>query len=63
MLSTWLDGGLDPTDVAERAGDSVEVLLNRSAEYLDGHRARNDRLDQKALEIDDEQADPDGLDG
>lgn len=25
-LSLWLNSGRDPTDVAERAGDSVEVL-------------------------------------
>lgn len=50
-LSTWLNGGVDPTDVAERAGNSVEVLLKRYVKCLDGHRTRNNRLIQKALEI------------
>ncbi|MEU0985074.1 hypothetical protein [Streptomyces sp. NPDC005953] len=30
-LSTWLNAGVDPTEVAERAGNSVEVLLARHA--------------------------------
>jgi integrase len=51
-LSTWLNGGVDPTDVAERAGNSVEVLLKRYAKCLDGRRARNNTLIQRALEID-----------
>jgi hypothetical protein len=55
-LSTWLNGGVDPTDVAERAGNSVEVLLKRYAKCLDGHRDRNNRLIQAALEIEDEHA-------
>ncbi|MFD5761823.1 site-specific integrase, partial [Streptomyces sp. NPDC127044] len=34
--STWLNVGVDPTEVAERAGNSVEVLLTRHAKCLDG---------------------------
>lgn len=52
-LSTWLNGGVAPTDVAERAGNSVEVLLERYAKCLDGHRARNNKLIERALEIGD----------
>lgn len=37
-LSSWLDAGVDPTDVAERAGNSVEVLLSRYAKCLDGRQ-------------------------
>ncbi len=37
-LSTWLNSGVDPTEVAERAGNSVEVLLSRYAKYIDGRR-------------------------
>ncbi|GGJ50260.1 hypothetical protein GCM10010121_071690 [Streptomyces brasiliensis] len=37
-LSTWLNAGVDPTDVAERAGNSVEVLLTRYAKCLDGRQ-------------------------
>ncbi|MEW2471764.1 site-specific integrase [Streptomyces sp. NPDC046994] len=37
-LSTWLNAGVDPTKVAERAGNSVEVLLTRYAKCLDGRQ-------------------------
>lgn len=37
-LSTWLNAGVDPTEVAERAGNSVEVLLTRNAKCLDGRQ-------------------------
>ena len=36
--STWLNAGVDPTEVAERAGNSVEVLLTRYAKCLDGRQ-------------------------
>lgn len=48
-LSTWLNGGVDATDVAERAGNSVEVLLKRYAKCLDGNRERNNKLIEQAL--------------
>ncbi|MFC7245151.1 tyrosine-type recombinase/integrase [Catellatospora aurea] len=35
-LSTWLNGGVPPTDVADRAGHSVEILLRIYAKCLDG---------------------------
>lgn len=53
VLSTWLNGGVDPTDVAERAGNSVDVLMKRYAKCLDGHHERNNMLIQKALGIGD----------
>lgn len=37
-LSTWLNSGVDPTEVAERAGNSVEVLLGRYAKCIDGRQ-------------------------
>ena len=37
-LSTWLNGGVPPTQVAEWAGQSVEVLLRIYAKCLDGGR-------------------------
>ncbi|MDQ0578106.1 hypothetical protein QF030_000284 [Streptomyces rishiriensis] len=37
-LSTWLNAGVDCTQVAERAGNSVEVLLTRYAKCLDGRQ-------------------------
>lgn len=38
-LSTWLNAGVDPTEVAERAGNSVEVLMTRYAKCLYGRAA------------------------
>jgi hypothetical protein len=37
-LSTWLNAGVNPTEVAECAGNSVEVLLTRYAKCLDGRQ-------------------------
>lgn len=45
-LSTWLNAGVDPTEVAERAGNSVEVLLARYAKCLYGRReVANQRIE------------------
>ncbi|MEU3604815.1 tyrosine-type recombinase/integrase [Streptomyces sp. NPDC035033] len=45
-LSTWLNAGVDATEVAERAGNSVEVLLTRYAKCLDGRQeVANRRID------------------
>jgi hypothetical protein len=38
-LSTWLNGGVAPTQVAEWAGHSVEVLLRVYAKCLEGSDA------------------------
>ncbi|WP_211246475.1 hypothetical protein [Amycolatopsis taiwanensis] len=35
-VSTWLNGGVPPTKVAEWAGRSVDVLLQVHAKCLDG---------------------------
>ena len=35
-VSTWLNGGVPPTTVAEWTGHSVEVLLRIYAKCLDG---------------------------
>jgi integrase len=35
-LSTWLNGGVAPTQVAEWAGHSVEILLRVYAKCLEG---------------------------
>jgi integrase len=37
-LSTWLNGGVPPAQVAEWAGHSVEVLLRVYAKCLDGQQ-------------------------
>lgn len=45
-LSTWLNAGVDPTEVAERAGNSVEVLMTRYAKCLYGRQAvANQRIE------------------
>jgi integrase len=52
-LSTWLNAGVDATEVAERAGNSVEVLLTRYAKCLDGRQeVANRRIDQLLSEYD-----------
>lgn len=38
-VSTWLNGGISPTDVAAWAGHSVEILLRTYAKCLDGAKA------------------------
>jgi integrase len=48
-LSTWLNAGVDPTEVAERAGNSVEVLLGRYAKCLYGRREVGNQLIEKLL--------------
>jgi len=48
-VSTWLNGGVPPTTVAEWAGHSVEVLLRIYAKGLDGGDALVRRRVQAAL--------------
>lgn len=48
-LSTWLNAGVDPTEVAERAGNSVEVLFSRYAKCLDGRQAIANRRIEELL--------------
>jgi hypothetical protein len=48
-VSTWLNGGVPPTTVAEWAGHSVEVLLRIYAKCLDGGDALIRRRVQAAL--------------
>ncbi|MFG2708481.1 site-specific integrase, partial [Streptomyces sp. NPDC048386] len=50
-LSTWLNAGVDPTEVAERAGNTVEVLLTRYAKCLHGrHVVASKRIEDLLLE-------------
>ncbi|WP_026323039.1 tyrosine-type recombinase/integrase [Salinispora pacifica] len=48
-VSTWLNGGVPPTDVAEWAGQSVEVLLRIYAKCLDGGDVALRRRIERAL--------------
>lgn len=51
-LSTWLNGGVYPTQVAERAGHSVEVLLRIYAECVVGQDELAKRRISEALRQD-----------
>lgn len=52
-LSTWLNAGVDPTEVADRAGNSVEVLMTRYAKCLYGRAAiANQRIERLLREYD-----------
>ncbi|MFF7214305.1 tyrosine-type recombinase/integrase [Streptomyces sp. NPDC008238] len=48
-LSTWLNAGVDATEVAERAGNSVEVLLSRYAKCIDGRQEVANRKIEELL--------------
>jgi integrase len=48
-VSTWLNGGVPPTQVAEWAGHSVEVLLKIYAKCLDGGASQMQRRMETAL--------------
>lgn len=50
-MSTWLNGGVQPAQVAEWAGHSIEALLKTYAKCLDGEEDRAmDRLEQALKE-------------
>lgn len=52
-LPTWLNAGVHPTEVAERAGSSVEVLLTRYAKCLGGRQdVANRRIEDLLREYD-----------
>ena len=53
-LSTWLNAGVDPTQVAEWAGNSVEVLLRVYAKCIHGRERINRKLIEDALRDDEE---------
>ena len=53
-LSTWLNAGVDPTQVAEWAGNSVEVLLRVYAKCIHGRDRINRKLIEDALRDDEE---------
>jgi integrase len=48
-VSLWLNGGVAPTDVADRAGHSVEMLLRVYAKCIDGSEAAANRKIDEAL--------------
>jgi integrase len=49
-VSTWLNGGADPAEVAARAGHSVAVLLKIYAKCVDGQRDAINRKIQRVLD-------------
>ena len=48
-VSTWLNGGVHPTQVAEWAGHSVAVLLDVYAKCIDGQEDLARRRVEEAL--------------
>jgi hypothetical protein len=48
-LSLWLNAAVQATDAAERAGNSVDVLLKVYAKCLDGQEATINRRIEAAL--------------
>ena len=48
-LTTWLNAGIPPAEVAKRAGNSVEILLRRYAGCLDNQAESVNRRTEKAL--------------
>jgi hypothetical protein len=56
-LSTGLNSGVDPTEVAERAGNSVEMLLSRYAKCLHGRDAAMNRRIEQTLNDGEDQDD------
>jgi hypothetical protein len=53
-LSTWLNAGVSPAEVAKRAGNSVEVLLKRYAGCLDNQEDAVNRKIEEALDEEDQ---------
>ena len=53
-LSTWLNAGVDPTQVAEWAGNSVDVLLRVYAKCITGRDELNRQRIEEALRDDDD---------
>lgn len=59
-LSTWLAAGADPAEVAQRAGNSVEVLLTRYAKCLyDRQSLTNHRIEDLLRSYDRRPQEPD----
>ncbi|OIV38452.1 site-specific integrase [Mangrovactinospora gilvigrisea] len=56
-ISLWIKAGVDPVEVAERAGHSLAVLYRIYAKLLKGNRKASNELIEKALE-DEPQEDP-----
>jgi integrase len=49
-LTTWLNAGVNPAEVANRAGNSVEVLLKRYAGCLNNQERSVNRRSERALQ-------------
>ncbi|MGR8009626.1 tyrosine-type recombinase/integrase [Streptomyces hypolithicus] len=53
-VSLWINAGVDPIEVARRAGHSIAVLFRFYAKILRGQQARANQLIDKGLSSDDE---------
>lgn len=59
---TWLCAGADPAEVAQRAGNSVEVLLSRYAKCLYDRQSVNNQRIEGLLSAYDKLLEPDESD-
>jgi hypothetical protein len=59
---TWLCAGADPAEVAQRAGNSVEVLLSRYAKCLYDRQSINNQRIEGLLSAYDQPPEPDQQD-
>ncbi|MEV0423652.1 tyrosine-type recombinase/integrase [Streptosporangium canum] len=50
-VSLWLNAGVPPTEVAQRAGHGVDVLLRGYAKCIEGQRPRANRQISDALDV------------
>ncbi|MEV0752489.1 tyrosine-type recombinase/integrase [Streptosporangium sp. NPDC050280] len=50
-VSLWLNAGVPPTEIAQRAGHGVDVLLRVYAKCIEGQRARANSQITQALEM------------
>jgi integrase len=48
-VSLWLNGGVPATEVAERAGHSVDVLLKVYAKCVDGQKTRANEVIERLI--------------
>ncbi|MEU5328755.1 site-specific integrase [Streptomyces parvus] len=49
-ISFWLHSGLDPAECARRAGQSIQVLFQYYAKFLDGLQEHSNRLIEESMQ-------------
>ncbi|WP_327276783.1 hypothetical protein [Streptomyces sp. NBC_01224] len=49
-ISCWLHSGVDPAECARRAGQSIQVLFQYYAKFLDGLQEHSSRLIEESMQ-------------